>query len=52
MNDAIVAGKHQSCSILRKNNAFFVCVSEVTNNTCGWLNIVNSHYSKPEANQN
>lgn len=35
-----------------KKQCIFVCISEVTNNTCDWLNVVNSHYSKPEANQN
>lgn len=43
--------EHQSCSILLgKKQCSFVCVSEVTNSTCDWLNTVDSHYSKPEAN--
>lgn len=43
--------EHQSCSILLgKTQCSFVCVSEVRNNTCDWLNTVDPHYSKPEAN--
>lgn len=47
MNDTIVGSKHQSyAQYFEKKQCIFVCVSEVTNNTCDWLYVVHSHYSK------
>ena len=52
MNDTIVDSKTSIMLNTFEKQCSFVCVSAVTNNTSDWLNIVNFHYSKPEANQN
>lgn len=46
MNDTIVDSKTSIMLNTLEKQYIFVCISEVTNNTCDWLNIVNSHYSK------